>query len=183
MNLNHRQRLILEKLAQEGELTVTSLAEALSVSRMTIHRDLDGLRQAGLVVKQHGRVAATAKLRGEDPSHCQMCGQAIRERCGFLLLTKAGKKEYLCCPHCGLLACGHRQDIWQTLAADFLHGHMITATQAYYLLQPDLTVCCSPSVFAFASQQEVSKFQKGFGGRIADFHTAVEFLSQSQTMV
>jgi nitrous oxide reductase accessory protein NosL len=53
----------------------------------------------------------------------------------------------------------------------------MTAAQAHYLIDPELTICCSPSVLAFSSHEEALKFQKGFGGRIVNFHLAIEFLN------
>lgn len=178
MGLNYRQKRILERLAQEEVLSIAVLAQELSVSKMTIHRDLDALLEAGMVLKQHGKVSATSKLRGEDASLCQMCDRKIKEQSAYTLITADGKKVRLCCPHCGLIAHSRLGDVWQGLATDFLHGHVVTASQAYYLVEPELTICCSPSVIAFASADEAKKFQKGFGGQIVNFNLAVEFLTK-----
>lgn len=177
--MNYRQKLILEKLAQEDVLTIASLAQELSVSKMTIHRDLDALQRAGLVQKGHGKVSLTAKLRGDDSIHCQMCGHPNRENLIFTIFTNDGKKAHFCCPHCGLMAYSHQENLWQTLATDFLYGHTITAPQAQYLINPDLKICCSPSVLAFASAEDALKFQNGFGGQVVNFNQAVDFLAHS----
>lgn len=175
--MNYRQKLILEKLNQTEIVTIATLAKELAVSKMTIHRDLETLQQAGLIVKQHGKVSATAKLRLDDPTLCSMCGQKIKERHTFTIIDTEGKKIHLCCPHCGLIAYSRQVNRWQTLATDFIHGHVMTAAQAHYLIDPELTICCSPSVLAFSSHEEALKFQKGFGGRIVNFHLAIEFLN------
>ncbi|MFN3309738.1 MAG: DeoR family transcriptional regulator [Anaerolineales bacterium] len=177
--MNQRQRLLLERLSTQEVLTIADLAQELSVSKMTIHRDLEALQQAGLILKRHGKIFATAKLRGEDATHCQMCNRNIAAQNLFTLLTREGRKISYCCPHCGLLAYGCRQDVWQSLATDFLHGHVISAWQAYFLVEPGLQICCSPSVLAFASEEEVKRFQKGFGGRIETLQAAIDFLTQS----
>ncbi|MCX8061163.1 MAG: DeoR family transcriptional regulator [Anaerolineales bacterium] len=180
LKMNYRQKRILEKLAQEDVLSIAALAQELSVSKMTIHRDLDALSRAGLISKQHGKITATARLRGVDPSLCQMCDRKIKERNVYILIGADGKKVHLCCPHCGLIAYSHGEDVWQCFATDFLHGHVITASQAHYLFEPDLRICCSPSVLAFASVEEAQKFQKGFGGQIVDFNLAVELLTKGR---
>ena len=178
-SMNYRQKLILDKLNQSEVVTIATLAKELAVSKMTIHRDLEGLRQAGLILKQHGKVSATAKLRRDDPTLCAMCGQKIKERHTFTIIDTEGKKFHLCCPHCGLMAYTRQANSWQMLATDFLLGHVITAAQAHYLIDPELTICCSPSVLAFSSHEEALKFQKGFGGQIVNFHQAIQFLTQS----
>lgn len=76
-----------------------------------------------------------------------------------------------------MMAVSRVDEGWQSLATDFLHGHVITASQAHYLVLSDLTICCSPSVLAFAKKEEAIKFQVGFGGRILDFHLALDFVT------
>ena len=63
-----------------------------------------------------------------------------------------------------------------SLTADFLHNHMVSAPQAVYVIQSELTVCCAPSVLSFSSRQEAEKFQSGFGGKLATMEDAVGFL-------
>lgn len=177
--MNYRQKLILDKLNQVEVVSIATLAQELAVSKMTIHRDLAALQQAGLILKQHGKISATAKLSGYDASLCSMCGQKIKERNAFTIIDAEGRKFNFCCPHCGLIMYSRQANSWQILATDFLHGHVITASEAHYLIDPDLTICCSPSVLAFSSHGEALKFQQGFGGRIVNLHLAVEFLTQS----
>jgi len=71
---------------------------------------------------------------------------------------------------------GQSKDILQSLTADYLHGHIISAGQAVYVIGSDLTVCCVPSVFSFGSQQDASKFQKGFGGTLANMDETSHYL-------
>ncbi|PWH14650.1 MAG: hypothetical protein DDG59_12520 [Anaerolineae bacterium] len=177
--MNYRQKLILEKLAARDYMTIEALAQEFGVSKMTIHRDLAALQQAGFVLKQYGKVTAMPKRNSSWADQCQMCGQKIKEQNAFTLVSAEGNLYRLCCPHCGLMAYRQHGDSWQTLATDFLHGHVITAFQAHYLIDLELTICCSPTVLAFDSRAEALKFQKGFGGRVVDFYQAVEFINQN----
>ncbi|MDQ0392780.1 DeoR/GlpR family DNA-binding transcription regulator [Labrys monachus] len=54
--IENRRKLILEQIIRSGSAQVEELASRFSVSRMTIHRDLDALTELGMVRKQHGGV-------------------------------------------------------------------------------------------------------------------------------
>jgi hypothetical protein len=71
------------------------------------------------------------------------------------------------------------QGVWQSMTMDFLHGHMISASQAIFLMNSELTVCCVPSVLSFGSRAEAEKFQTGFGGQLSNMEEAIRFLRGS----
>jgi DeoR/GlpR family transcriptional regulator of sugar metabolism len=52
--MNERHRQILSRLTKLGYMRVTELAEDLSVSDMTIRRDLEKLEGHGYIIKTHG---------------------------------------------------------------------------------------------------------------------------------
>lgn len=52
--MNERQKSILRILGQDGELTVSELAERFEVSGVTIRQDLDDLQDQGLLRRIHG---------------------------------------------------------------------------------------------------------------------------------
>ena len=54
MMADERHRYVLEVLQQHGSCKVASLAQALGVSEMTIHRDLSSLARRNLLRKVHG---------------------------------------------------------------------------------------------------------------------------------
>ena len=68
------------------------------------------------------------------------------------------------------------EGVLQSMTADFLHGHMISATQAYFVVQSALNICCVPSILSFGSKQEAESFTKGFGGKVANLKEAIHFL-------
>ncbi|MEX0745539.1 MAG: DeoR/GlpR family DNA-binding transcription regulator [Phycisphaeraceae bacterium] len=60
-----RRGRILEVLDSTGEQTVEQLADAFSVSGMTIRRDLQDLAAEGRVIRTHGGAAPTARISFE----------------------------------------------------------------------------------------------------------------------
>lgn len=187
MLATQRQNQILEILRLKGSSTTQDLAEALQVSAMTIHRDLNKLAEAGLLQKVHGGATVIVPSQSDalktpmpvENNACNMCGKTISGRNTFLLRTSNGEMLRACCGHCGLMMLLHTPNILNAMVTDFLHGHVVGAKQAAYLLHSSLIVCCSPSVICFANHHEAINFQKGFGGSLADFETARQFLQHS----
>lgn len=62
-----RQEQILERLRNEGSVRVTDLVGDLSVSDMTVRRDLDALEVRGALRKVHGGAVAPEGPRTEEP--------------------------------------------------------------------------------------------------------------------
>jgi DeoR/GlpR family transcriptional regulator of sugar metabolism len=169
-----RERKILDRITQTGTASVQELAEALSVSTMTIHRDLNRLEAMGHIRKRHGgALLARDEAAG---SACAMCGKSTLGRKVFILSLANGENKTACCAHCGLMLMAVTKNVWQTLTMDFLHGHMISAQQAVYLIGCDLNVCCVPTVLTFGSQTEAERFRLGFGGRLASMEEAAQSL-------
>lgn len=174
-----RETKILEYLKENGKASIQDLVEAFGVSNMTIHRDLNKLVEAGQVQKKHGGVvlADRASQLAAGAGACDMCGKPIPERTLFLLNLENGEQKRACCSHCGLMMIQSRTDqAWQSLTVDFLHGHMVSTTQAFYLFGSDVSVCCVPSILSFGSRQDAEKFQKGFGGMLVNMDEAVQHL-------
>lgn len=180
-NIISRQQKILDILKTQGSASIHELAEVLHVSAMTIHRDLDKMRLAGLIEKTHG--GATLAAPSSPLQECAACGKRIADqRTAFVLHLKSGKQQRACCAHCGLILFAQNSEVTHALTADFLHGYMINALQARYVLHSDLVVCCAPSVFSFRSAEEAERFQKGFGGVVANFEEAIRFFQDVHTI-
>ena len=62
-----RHQHILELLRSQGQVRVTSLAQALGVSEMTVRRDLNLLASTGSVVKVHGGATLDASPTSSEP--------------------------------------------------------------------------------------------------------------------
>ena len=171
-----RETKILELLQKNGKASIQDLVEAFGVSNMTIHRDLNKLEQSGQIQKKHGGVTLVEKSLLVGEYTCDMCNKPVSERTVFIVQLDTGEKKRACCGHCGLMIQGQTKNAWQSLTTDYLHGHMVSANQAVYLVGSELNICCVPSVLSFGSQQEAEKFQKGFGGSIVNMETATQQL-------
>jgi len=75
MKREERQQLIVNLLVEGKTVEVDDLAERFSVSKMTIHRDLDDLEQAGVLRKVRGGATIDAGTQFESDFR-------IRERQG-----------------------------------------------------------------------------------------------------
>ena len=171
-----REKKILELLQQQGSASIQELVDAFGVSNMTIHRDLNKLMEAGHLQKKHGGVTLANKSAISVEGQCAMCGKPNSERTIFIVNLENGEQKRACCVHCGLMIQSQTKNVWQSLTTDYLHGHKISANQAFYLLGSDLSICCVPSILSFGSQKEAEKFRKGFGGRIANIDETLNYL-------
>lgn len=171
-----REKKILELLQQQGSASIQELVDAFGVSNMTIHRDLNKLMEAGHLQKKHGGVTLTSKSLIAAEGQCAMCGKPNSERTVFIVSLENSEQKRACCVHCGLMIQSQNKNVWQSLTTDYLHGHKISANQAFYLLGSDLNICCVPSILSFGSQKEAEKFRKGFGGSIANMDETLNYL-------
>lgn len=166
-----RQEKIMEWLALSSTLTIDQLVEQLGVSIMTVHRDLDVLARAGLVEKVHGGVIKSeAKVaRTRTTPICNLCDNAVSNRTTITIQPLVGDPIHGCCPHCGLLLINERREVVSLLARDFIYGRNISMTQAVYVTESVIVMCCMPSILCFASWDDAARFQRGFGGAVMHY--------------
>lgn len=173
-----RREQILNWLRESHTLTIDDLARRLDVSIMTIHRDLDAMVRASLVHKVHGGVTLpeTKPASYTELTACKCCNSPVSSRTMFVIQGNDGEQIQTCCPHCGLLHLGDQQH--SALVKDFLYGRMVDARRAVYLVEPDVTLCCVPSVLCFATPDDAIRFQQGFNGTIMTFDQAWSYLKE-----
>ena len=180
---HQRQEQILACLKEKKSCTIQELAELLSVSTMTIHRDLDKLDEDGALLKVHGGAILRPhpKRRTESASACPMCQHSTRAQLAFVLQFENDEQKQACCPHCGLMM-SNMQSPTLLLATDFLYGNKVNALQAIYLIKPDLKTCCSPAVISFSTHEDAERFQQGFGGELMGFSETRAFLTSTHAV-
>lgn len=168
-----REKKILDYLQKQGSASIQQLTEVCGVSNMTVHRDLNKMEEAGLLKKKHGGVTLASPAAGENI--CAMCKKSVVERTAFIISMESGEQIRACCAHCGLMMQSQMKKS-QALTADFLRGHIISASQAAYVIGSEVNVCCVPSVLSFGSRQDAEKFKKGFGGTLATMPEVIRYL-------
>lgn len=178
----NRHQQILSLLAEQGAVSVDDLSRRLSVSAMTVHRDLDALQQSGRLRKvRGGAVLAAPPSIAED--QCITCRMRPRRRLQVILHFSDGAEHRACCPHCGLLTMARsREQITSVLVTDFLYERVTSARDASYVVAPDVALCCTPTILAFEAQRDAERFKTGFGGQVMDMETTLRFL-QSATHI
>jgi DeoR/GlpR family transcriptional regulator of sugar metabolism len=177
---SERQAKILDLLRIHGAVETNQLAESLSVSTMTIHRDLNKLAEAGIINKVHGGATLYEPVEKPiNPDLCPMCSKVVDDRTAFIIHIKDGDQIRACCPHCGLMMINNVSNVNTALTTDFLYGTIVSISQTTFLMHSNLTVCCSPTILSFDKPEDAIRFQKGFGGTLADYPTARQFVQNS----
>lgn len=174
---DQRRAIILQRLESHGAVSVAELARTLGVSAMTVHRDLAELARQGKARKvRGGAVGASASAGPTSPGadRCAFCSGPLQHRTVFVVRRPDGRSETACCAHCGLLLLDgqDRSAVAAALTPDFLFGHRVNALAAFYLVAPELSLCCSPAVLAFERLQDAERFRLGFGGEVCGFEQA-----------
>lgn len=168
-----RQEQIMRWLAEENPLSIDELARRLNVSSMTVHRDVDALVRLGQVTKVHGGVKLGQSTTQSSPQMpiCRLCNSPIPERTSVILNLPSGETLEACCPHCGLMLAESKQPT-SILMKDFIYGRIVNGLQAAFLVGCEIKLCCVPSVICFASMEDATRFQMGFGGCVMSFAEA-----------
>ncbi len=181
MDVKDRREEIL-KLIEEGVNNVKSLANHFGVSLMTIYRDVRELEKEGKLLRKHGELVIKSQMESYEDTKdaCAFCEKNVDKRLEFVYITSKGKKIKACCAHCGLLLYKNFKEgeIQSCITKDFITGNPISCYSAYYVLNTSAIPCCSPSVIAFAKEEDAQKFKKGFDGVVANFEEAVKIIEE-----
>lgn len=146
---------------------------------MTVHRDLAELTRQGRVRKVRGGAVRASPDHGAPPGdRCTVCGGPVPERTALRVRHRDGSSLSACCAHCGLLLLEGLPDaaVQAVLVPDFLFGRRVNAFEAFFLVGPEVSTCCSPAVLVFESRDDAERFRAGFGGRVCRFHEALKRL-------
>lgn len=84
-----RKARILEEVAARGAMRISDLAESLSVSEVTIRRDVENLASQGLVDKVHGGVTANSLSSTVEPP---FAANSMREQSAKESIADAASK-------------------------------------------------------------------------------------------
>ncbi|MBW4437717.1 MAG: DeoR family transcriptional regulator [Pleurocapsa minor GSE-CHR-MK-17-07R] len=180
-----RHRKIIQAVRDHGSVTIEQLMALTGVSHMTIHRDLHALAAQGLLRKTHGGATSLIEVLpgdaspGAESSACAMCGQAISPRVGFTVRLTSGQSIATCCAHCGLSGMQHTpmDDVRAILTRDFLYQQTLDARDAWFVIDSQVALCCRPGVLCFATRDDATRFQAGFGGSVHAFADAMRRLT------
>ena len=177
-----RRQKILHWLQEQKSLAIDELVNRLDVSAMTIHRDLDLLAKEGLVQKSYGHVVLkdTKTEIMPSPDVCALCQTRLSHRSDFVIQMAQGELLQACCPHCGLLLM-RRHTVTSALTRDFISFRMVNVTQAIFVLDSRVHLCCVPSVLCFATRQDAESFERGFGGTVLSFEDTLHHLEHSHS--
>ncbi|MCW8195587.1 DeoR family transcriptional regulator [Proteobacteria bacterium 005FR1] len=87
-NTQQRRRAILDRLAEQGEVSVEALAEQFVTSEVTIRKDLAALEANGLLLRRYGGAVPVPKEMITDPAESRVSArkQAIARRAADLIL-------------------------------------------------------------------------------------------------
>ena len=69
MNLNPRQRSILDAVRSQVTISVEELAHQLAVTPQTVRRDVKQMEEARLLARYHGGVGLPSSVENIDYSH------------------------------------------------------------------------------------------------------------------
>ena len=75
-----------------------------------------------------------------------------------------------------------RHAVASALVADFLYGRMVNCRSASYVMEPQVSYCCTPSIVAFERREDAQRFQQGFGGRVMDLEGVLGALEKEMTL-
>jgi nitrous oxide reductase accessory protein NosL len=183
LTVAERHSQIIALLAERGSTSIEELGRVLRVSKMTVHRDLDALAAEKRLRKVHGGAALIDEADNE--TQCYFCHGEIlpHSRTKVTIYLHDGTYRQACCPHCGLLALSNLgASAASALVTDFLHGRVVNAQIATYVVGADLDICCAPTTLAFHVRADADRFQRGFGGQVLSLNKAIDRLQAEMSL-
>ena len=178
-NLSPRQREIIKLVQEKKDISIEDLRQALQISQATAYREIQELSQMGLVAKIPGGISQVETTS----TRCVQCRGETNARTTFIIEQTDGKKLSACCSHCGMMALANNSNVSTAMTVDFIYGKMLNVSQAWYVLNSSVTLCCSPSILSFSNREDATRFTQGFGGEVMDFQNAQKNLNRMMTLI
>ena len=178
-NLSPRQREILMLVQKNNDLSIEVLRQTIGVSQATAYREIQELSQMGLVAKIPGGISQIES----SSDRCIQCRGETNTRTAFIIEQKDGKKHSACCAHCGMMALANNSNISTAMTVDFVYGKMLNVSQAWYVLNSAVSLCCNPSLLSFSNHEDATRFTQGFGGEVLDFPNAQKSIKKMMTLI
>ena len=168
--MNKRANQILEYLTENKQMEVSSLAELLGVSQVTVRKDLDELSEMGLVRREHGYASIRNRddIRGRLAYHYEKKQKIAEKAASFVSDGETVMIESGSC--CALLAerLAQKKDVTvitnSAFIADRLRGSEISVMLLGGIYQRDAQVTVGPAVRLCAENFYVDKFFIGTDG-------------------
>lgn len=170
--MNKRANQILEYLTEHKQMEVSSLAELLQVSQVTVRKDLDELAELGLVRREHGYASIRNRddIRGRLAYHYEK-KQKIAEAAaklvsdGETIMIESGS----CCALLAETLAAKKKDVTVITNSAFIADHLREAENISVMLlggiyQRDAQVTVGPAVRLCAENFYVDKFFIGTDG-------------------
>jgi Fe2+ or Zn2+ uptake regulation protein len=178
-NLSPRQKEIVKLVQEKQDLSIEELRQALGISQATAYREIQELSQMGMVAKVPGGIS---KIEISS-DRCVQCKGETNARTAFIIEQKDGAKFSACCSHCGMMALANNSNVSTAMTVDFVYGKMLNVSQAWYVLNSHVVLCCSPSILSFSNREDATRFAQGFGGEVMDFANAQKNLNKMMTLI
>ncbi len=173
--LNERQRQMQAYLQEKMILFFPEIQSRFGTSRMTAHRDVDRLVQAGVAEKIRGGLRLfPSEIAAHVVAECAYCRKAVPPRTAFVIHLANRQHIHACCPHCGLLILTELPGAVSAMAVDFIHGHEVNVKQAVFLVGCDIQLCCTPTVLCLGNVEDAARLQAGFGGQVLAYAQALQ---------
>ncbi len=141
-----------------------------------------------LLIVMAGTLCACGYLDHRDV--CQACRRPLHEQTAYRITLDNGEVQTVCCPRCGLHVQSGRHDVVSAETSDYPSGRMIPASQAFYVENSSVMLCCSldklrrdrsgsqyalgwdrclPSLVSFEALADARQFEQEHGGVVKTY--------------
>lgn len=182
--MKNRTNKILELLTQENRMEVSLLAERLSVSQVTVRKDLDALESRGIIKREHGfaLLCSVDDISGRIAYHFEEKRKIARKAAemvhdGDTIMIESGS----CCALLADELTAQKKDLTVITNSAFIAGHIRRKSNFQIVLlggiyQQDAQVMVGPMIRQCAENFLVGLFFIGADG----YHPQIGFTNRDQ---